>query len=411
MTPSFDLAWVRGQFPALEDGWAFFDNAGGSQVLARVAERVAEYLLHTNVIHGVPHELSRRSETRFRQASERLAVLMNAADPSEVVMGPSSTQLQQNLGLAMSPHFGPGDEIIVGGAEHYANVEPWERLRERGVIVRLWPIHPETWKLELADLGRLMSPRTRLVAFTQVSNVLGTLQDVRTVADFVHARGAEVFVDGVAAAAHRAIDVRAWDVDYYVFSIYKAFGPHHAALYGRRNKLLALKGINHSFFPEDLIPYKLQPGNANAELSWGSTAIVDYLEELGSRHGATGGSAREKIETAFGAIAAHEEALCAHFLGWLRGQPHVRLYGVADSGATERVPTLSFTIEGIDPADVPRRLGERRIAVRSGDFYARHLMTQLGLPPNPGLIRVSMAHYNTMSEVERLVDALAGLLR
>lgn len=411
MTVPYDLPWVRRQFPALEDGWVFFDNAGGSQVLAGVPERIAEYLLHTYVIHGVQHELSRRSGERFRQASERLALLMNAADPSEVVMGPSSTQLQQNLGLAMAGRFEPGDEVIVGGAEHYANVEPWERLRAHGVVVKLWPVHPDSWKLELADLARIMTPRTKLVAFTQVSNVLGTLQDVRAVADFVHARGAEVFVDGVAAAAHRAIDVRAWDVDYYVFSLYKVFGPHHAALYGRREKLLELKGVNHSFFPEDLIPYKLQPGNANVELSWGSTAVIDYLEELGARHGAATGTPRQRIEAAFAAIATHEAALGGRLLEWIRSEPRVRLFGRPTAAPEERVPTISFTIEGLDTAQLPRLLGERRVAIRNGDFYARHLMTQLSVPPDPGLIRVSMAHYNSMEEVDRLISDIENIMR
>lgn len=410
--PPLDLAWVRAQFPALADGTVFMDNAGGGQVLRTVAERIADYLLHTNVIHGAPNAVSRRSEARALETSARMALLMNAADPAEVVMGPSSTQLEQNLALAMSEQFQAGDEIVVGNAEHYANVEPWERLaRQRGVVVRQWPLNASTWRLELSDLAPLMTPRTKLVAFTQVSNVIGSVQDVGAAARFIHERGALVFVDGVAAAPHRAIDVTGWDVDYYVFSLYKVFGPHHAALYGRRELLLKLKGINHSFFPETLIPYKLQPGNTNHELGWGCTAVIDYLEELGARHGAPAGATpRQRIEAAFAAIAAHESGLCARLLDWLATQPRVRLFGPASAAPDARVPTLSFTIDGVPSADVPRRLGEMDIAIRSGDFYARHLMPALGLAPDPGVIRVSLAHYNTPEEVDRLIGALGGVL-
>lgn len=412
--PLLDLPWVRAQFPALADDFIYMDNAGGGQVLRTVAERVSDYLLSTNVIHGAPNAVSRRAEARAQETAARMALLMNAADPLEVVMGPSSTQLEQNLALAMGlgDQFAPGDEIVVGNAEHYANVEPWERLaRQRGVVVRQWPLNPATWRLELDDLAPLMNARTKLVAFTQVSNVIGSVQDVGATARFIHDRGALVLVDGVAAAPHRAIDVTGWGVDYYVFSMYKVFGPHHAALYGRRELLLGLKGINHSFFPETLIPYKLQPGNTNHELGWGCTAVVDYLEALGARHGAPAdASPRQRIEAAFAAIAAHEAALGARLLGWLRAQPRARLFGPASADAAVRVPTISFTLEGVPSAEVPRRLGELNIGVRSGDFYARHLMPTLGLAPDPGVVRVSLAHYNTPAEVDRLVEALDRIL-
>jgi cysteine desulfurase family protein (TIGR01976 family) len=410
--PALDLGFVRAQFPALAGGWIFLDNAGGSQVLASVADRVREYLLTTSVQVGASYEPSRLAAERIAAAARACALLVNAADPSEVVLGPSTTQLLQNLARAFRERIGPGDEIVVTNADHEANVTPWLRLaEERGATVRFWRADPATAGLDLAGLAPLMTGRTRLVCFPHVSNVVGTVHPVAEIARFVHQRGALVCVDGVAYAPHRAVDVRAWDVDFYVFSLYKVFGPHQGLLYGRRDLLLDLANVNHVFVSKDALPYKLLPGNLNYELAHGVPAIVEYLEELGRRAGASSdATARERIEAAFAAIALHEESLTAPLLEYLAGKPGVRLLGDPSPNRAGRIATVAFSVEGRNAAEIPAAIDPFRIGIRFGDFHARRLIEDLGLAERGGIVRISMAHYNTPEEMERLIAALETVL-
>ncbi len=392
METPFDLTFVRSQFPALASGFVFLDNAGGSQTLGRVADRIRDYLLTTNVQLGASYAVSEAAGARVREASQATAAYLGAADPAEVVLGSSSTQLLHNLALAMQDHFVPGDEIIVSSADHEANVGGWTRLAARGVVIKVWHIDRETWRLEERGLLPLLTARTRLVAFAHVSNLLGTIHDVAGLTRTIHAHGARVCVDGVAYAPHRAIDVRAWDVDYYVFSFYKTFGPHLAVLYGKRERLEELATINHAFIA-DALPYKLQPGNVNFELAHGLGGIYAYLDELG-------GPGR-----GFDAIALHEERLAARLLAGLVGRPGVRIHGEQVADRARRVSTISFSVEGRAPEALVRAVDPAGIGIRHGDFYAKGLVRALGVEPG-GVVRVSMVHYNTIDEIDRLLAVL-----
>ena len=400
MTP-FPVDFVRHQFPALAGEWTFLDNAGGSQILGRVVDRIADYLCTSNVQLGASYAVSRAATARVSAAAEGVAALMNAGDAHEVVLGASTTQLLQNLAHAMAPGLAAGDEIVVTNVDHESNIGPWRRLEARGVVVKEWKVDAVTLALDVAGLEPLMTARTRLVCFTHCSNVVGSIHPVAEITRFVHARGAQVCVDGVAYAPHRAIDVRAWDVDYYVFSLYKVYGPHVAALYGKRARLLALSGINHFFIGPSEVPYKLQPGNVCFELVHGAGGIGDYLAEL----------AREAGAPAFDGIAAHEEALAARLLGFLGAHPRVKVLGCRDPAKEARVPTVSFVVEGRASSSVPPFTDAARIGIRFGDFYARRLVDALGLGPRDGVVRVSMVHYNTLAEVDRLVAVLDDALR
>ena len=228
-TASLDIPVVRAQFPALAGGWTFLDNAGGSQILRRVVDRIADYLLTTNVQLGASYAVSQRAGERMQEAQRGVAELINAERPEEVVMGPTSTMLVQLLARAMEPQLGPGDEVVVTRADHESNIGAWVRLASIGVVPRFWELNAATQRLELDDLERVMSPRTKLVAFTHTSNILGTINPVAEWTRFVHDRGARVCGDGVAYAPHRAVDVRAWDGDSSVLSCYKRDGPHQTA--------------------------------------------------------------------------------------------------------------------------------------------------------------------------------------
>ena len=395
--PRLDLDHIRQEFPALASGFVFLDNAGGSQTLRGVAERVSDYLLTTNVQLGASYAVSQTATARVLEARRATAAYLGAADASEVVLGPSTTQLVDNLALAMEGTLAPGDEIVVSNADHHANVGAWRRLAKRGVVVKTWELDEGTMRLEERALLPLLGPRTRLVAFTHATNLLGSIHDVPRLTRLVHEHGARVCVDGVAYAPHRAIDVAAWDVDYYVFSFYKVYGPHLAVLYGKREALDALDTINHEFIGREL-PYKLQPGNVNFELAHGLGGLYAYLDALGGK------------QAAFAAFAEHEERLAERLLAWLRERPGVTIHGERTGDRERRVATISFTVAGRSPEAVVRAVDPHGIGIRHGDFYAKGLVQALGLAERGGVIRVSMVHYNTEAEIDRLIEVLARAL-
>lgn len=322
--------------------------------------------------------------------------MMDAARPEEIVFGLSATVLTQWLAAVMRSQFAPGDEVIVTHAGHESNIGPWERLAGSGVVVKVWPFDPATGALSLDDLGPLMSERTKLVCVHHVSNILGQINPVAEIADFVHARGAKICADGVAYALHRAIDAAAWDVDYYIFSLYKCYGPHNAVMYGKYALLEELDGRYHYFYGKDKVPGKLEPGNPNYELAYAATAVAEYLQGLG------GGSGRAALEAGFAAIARQEQVLTDRFLAWLNGRNDARVIGPAVNVENARVPTIAFRFDGVNSGDVDRAMDDTRVAIRFGDFHSRRLIEGLGESHDGGVLRVSMVHYNTVAEVDRL---------
>jgi cysteine desulfurase family protein (TIGR01976 family) len=410
-----DLARIRAEFPALAGEWVFLDNAGGSQVLRRVADRIHDYLLTTSVQLGATYAVSRNAAERVLAARRTIASLINAEHDEEVVVGGSTTSLMFMLAQAIAPGIRPGDEIIVTQSDHEANIGAWTRLERYGAVIKLWPVNRESLELELSDLDLLLGPRVKWVAMTHASNVLGRINPVAEAARRAHAVGARLCVDAVAYAPHRLVDVKASGADVYVFSFYKVFGPHLAVLWGRREVLLPLPSLNHYFIGADELPYKLQPGNVNYELSYGCIGIAEYLTELGSELGVGGTDGtnapdRARMQRAFDAFAAHEDALAEQLLAYLRGKRAVRVIGPPHVVPGERVPTISFVVDGMRPDAIVPLIDRHRIGIRHGDFYARRLIEALGLDTGGGVVRVSIAHYNTRDEIERLTAALEEVL-
>jgi cysteine desulfurase family protein (TIGR01976 family) len=400
-----DLARIRSEFPALACGTVFLDNAGGSQVLARVADRIHQYLLHDNVQLGASYIASQQAGDRVLTARRAIAELVNAVHDDEIVMGPSTTALIGTLVDALRPGMRPGDEVIVTESDHEANIGAWARLARVGVTVRVWRVDVDSLSLRLEDLDPLIGPRTKWIAMTQASNILGSVNPVAEVARRAHAVGARLCVDAVAYAPHRLVDVQACEADAVVFSFYKVFGPHYAVLWAKHDLLLSLPSLNHFFIGQDAIPYKLQLGNVNYELSYGCAGIADYLRDVGTELGAVGND-RSRMQMAFDAFARHEDALAEQVLGWLRDRRGVRIIGLPSVTAQERVPTISFVAEGLLSEAIVRRVDAHGIGIRFGDFYARRLIEALGLQAYGGVVRISIAHYNTSEEIRRLLIAL-----
>jgi cysteine desulfurase family protein (TIGR01976 family) len=413
-----DIAYVREQFPGLKNGWAFMDNAGGTQILARAVERMNDFLFNKNVQIGGSYDISLQAAAALQSGREAIATLVNASRPEEIVFAPTSTTAMQNLARSMRGQLKEGDEIIVTVSDHESNIGPWVSLQEIGVQIKFWDLDKESLELKLEDLDKLMTERTKLVAVTHVSNILGTINPVGEIADFVHARGALICVDCVAYAPHRAIDVQAWDVDFLGFSLYKVYGPHGAVLYGKYELLAELDNLYHYFYGKDKVPAKLEPGNASYELAYSTTGIVEYLSDLGARSGAgdsgagDSGSAsvRDNIELAFDLITDHENKLAESLLSYLRGRKDCRIIGIEDGYDARRVPTISFKVEGRDAGEICQAMDKYHIAIRFGDFHARRLLEYLDLADNSGVVRVSFAHYNTLDEVDELVAALEEIL-
>ncbi|MGB3492567.1 MAG: cysteine desulfurase-like protein [Elainellaceae cyanobacterium] len=414
-TPSLQLDYVRSQFPALAGDWVFMDNAGGSQTAQPVIDRIQEYFTTSNVQLGASYEVSQQAGARVDLGTQTAATLLNAASTEEVIMGPSTSMLLRILAISLSKTWQPGDEVIVTNCDHEANITPWMELEKQGIRVKVWPINPDTLEFHLEDLEPLITDKTRLVTLTHASNILGTLNPIKAIAQFVHDRGAMICVDGVGYAPHRLVDVQDLDVDFYVYSFYKVYGPHHAVMFGKREHLLAMPGFNHYFIGEDAIPYKFQPGGANYELSYSIAGLGDYLTQLAHHHGETPESqsnalARQQMQQAFELISAYEEQLSDRLLAFLTSKPNVKIIGHDTGDRTRRVPTIAFLIDGVDSSTIPPQIDPHHIGIRYGDFYAKRLIQDLGLTEQNGVVRVSLVHYNTLAECDRLISLLEPIL-
>ncbi|MEH1805556.1 cysteine desulfurase-like protein [Nostoc sp.] len=402
-----NLDKVRQYFPALAGEWTFFDNAGGSQTLKKVVDRISEFLLSSDVQLGASYGVSQLAGERLALATRGMATFINANSSKEVVMGPSTTMMLKVLSMSLGQTFIPGDEVIVTNCDHEANIGAWVALEKQGMKVKVWQVRPDTLELHLADLELLMSQRTKLVALTHASNVLGTINPIKEIAAFVHDHNAMICVDGVAYAPHRLVDVQDLDVDFYTLSCYKVYGSHHALLYGKEEHLLRLPGLNHYFIDQTDIPYKFQLGNVNFELSYGMLGLCDYLSELAQLHygNETAPDLRNQMVQAFDLISIHEEHISDRLLNYLNSKANVRVIGQAKADRQFRVPTISFVVDGINSSTIPAKIDQHYIGIRYGDFYAKRLIEYLGLASQGGIVRVSMVHYNTLEEVNNLIEA------
>ena len=400
-----DTDFVRAFFPALDDSWAFMENAGGSLVPHSVIDRVTAYMTQCQVQPGANAAIARDARARMRRGHETVAAMIGA-DPDETVVGPSTTRNVMVLAAALLDEL-KGGEVIVTDLDHEANNGHWRRLEARGVTLREWRVNPETLELEPATLAAMLNERTRLVCFSHCSNITGGPNPAAEIAAMVHDAGGRVCIDGVAFAPHAWVDVKALDADFYLFSLYKTYGPHLGVLYGKREHLRAAKGQYFHFHGEDDLPLKLNPGAPNHELTAGCAGIGDYFDALARRHlDEPANDLHGRMAQVFALIARHEESLSARFLDFARSHPKVRLLGREEADRERRAPTFSFTLEGLASQDAPALLEARGIAAGAGDFYAPRILEAAGIRPEDGVIRCSLAHYNTLAEVDRLVAAL-----
>ena len=417
----FDVHSLRQQFPALQrlrDGRpaVFLDGPGGTQVPQRVIDALVRYLTECNAnTHGA-FATSRETDVILRQAHEAAADLLNAASPDEVVFGANMTTLTLHLSRAVGRTLRPGDEVVVTRLDHDANVTPWVlAARDAGAVVRRVDIHPEDCTLDLDDLRRQLTPRTRLVAVACASNAVGTINDVGTITRWAHEAGARVFLDAVHYAPHGPIDVQAWGCDFLACSAYKFFGPHVGILWGRREHLEELPAYKVRPAP-DTLPDRWMTGTQNHEGIAGVAAAVDYLADIGTRHPecqeqfpALAGR-RRVVHAGLAAVRTYEAGLAARLLAALAERPRFKVWGITDrTRLAWRAPTVAVTLSGQVPDALAEELARRQIYVWSGNMYALELTERLGLEEQGGLLRLGLVHYNTAEEIDRLVAALDEL--
>ncbi|PWU16154.1 MAG: cysteine desulfurase-like protein [Verrucomicrobia bacterium] len=395
---------IREQFPALEREHervpvAYFDGPGGTQVPRSVVEAMTDYLYHHNANTHWQYHTSAETDAAIAGARQAFADFFNAS-PQEVAFGNNMTTLTFHVARALGRTWGPGDEVVVTELDHQANVAPWRALqKERGVTVRSVPFDAQTGELAWEELERAINGRTKIVAIGAASNALGTISDVRKVAQLAHAKDALCYVDAVHYAAHAVINVKEMDCDFLACSPYKFYGPHAGVLYGKADRLRSLDVPKLAPAPDE-IPDRLETGTQNHEGIVGSAAAVDFLASL-----AQGATRRERLVAALAGLHSRGEALLAQLWEGLSSIRGVRCYGPPPG--RPRTPTISFVVADVPSSQVARSMADEGLFVSNGNFYASEVVERLG-HSRVGLVRVGCACYSTENEVARLI---AGVRR
>src|SRR6266508_1823958 len=419
---------IRPQFPALlrlhnEHPAAYFDGAGGTQTPHIVVDAVADYLLNHNANTHWEYPTSHETDAIIESARHAFADFLNAS-ANEIVFGPNTTTMIYHLSRALGRTMGPGDEIVTTELEHHANIAPWQALvKERGVTLNLAQMDPETGQLDWSDFERLVTKKTKVVAFGAGCNALGTVNDFRRAVDLAHSVGARALVDAVHYAPYFLCDVKEMNCDFLTCSAYKFYGPHVSVFYGKQDLLESVDFPKLQPAP-DTAPERAEMGTQSHEGIAGAAAAVDFYASLVAHSGTDFGvcgdankdrgntdsslchSRRELLQSAFAGLRAHSAPQVKSLWEELSNIKGVRLYGPPPD--IDRTPTVSFIVKEVPSTDVARRLAERGLFASHGDFYAQTVIERLGLAPE-GLVRVGCACYTSDEEIDRLIEAVRDI--
>ncbi|MGK2856012.1 MAG: aminotransferase class V-fold PLP-dependent enzyme [Thermoanaerobaculia bacterium] len=407
-----DVEFVRSQFPAFDHvpakQWAFFENAGGSYVCRQVVDRLHAFMTEYKAQPYGPSWMATRAGEAMDSGYAAIAGILGTRREN-LTLGPSTTANLYVLAHALRPGLVAGDEIVVTNQDHEANIGCWRRLEEFGVVVREWRVD-KAGELQLGDLERLVCSKTRVVCFSLSSNIIGTQNPVGAIAGIAKQHGALVVGDAVSFAPHWIPEVEASGLDFFLFSAYKTFGTHIGVMWGSDEGLARTTSQGH-YFNEKKPNLRLNPtGPLHAEIA-ALEGVGTYIDTLYGYHfGAIEESLRRRTEAVFELVKAHEIELTQRLLERLAEVPGIRVVGAGTASMKTRSSVVSIRSDRIAPAELARRLAEREIAVGTGHFYAARLLEALGLDPERGVLRVSMVHYNTPEEVDRLTEALGELL-
>jgi cysteine desulfurase family protein (TIGR01976 family) len=406
---NLDLDFVRSQFPAFNDPickeWSFLENAGGSYVPQQVIDRLNEFMISTKVQPYAEYTMSKNAGENMDKATELFAKMINAKN-KEIIIGGSTSNNLYILSNALKYSLKPGDEIIVTNQDHEANISPWRRLSEVGANIKEWKINPDTGELQIENLENLITNKTKIIAVTHCSNIVGSVNDLKKISELGHKNNAIVIGDGVSYAPHGFPDVKDLGVDFYTFSFYKTYGPHLALLYGNEKILKKLPNQNHEFL-NGSYPYTINPGGPNHEELVSLIGIYQYMMELYNHHFNNKGlSIRNKIAKINDLISKHEEELANPILEYLKNREDLNLIGKNKIIDKNRAPTISFTSKNKTSEEVSNILVSEKIATRNDNFYAWRCLKALNIDTSDGVVRLSIVHYNSKKDTEIILNAL-----
>jgi len=404
-----DIDFVRNQFPAFKEpslaGFAHFENAGGSYACAQMIDALHHYYTATKVQPYYCFEPSIGAGQEMTRARERMGSWLNVS-ANEVHFSASTSQNSYVVAQALRDYLSPGDEIIVTNQDHEANIGVWRRLEAQGVVIREWQVNPQTAELEDAGLDTLLNEKTRVVAFTHCSNIVGSINPVRQWADKIHAVGALAFVDGVSYAGHGLPDIESLGADIYFFSLYKVYGPHLGVMVMRDALNKALPSQGH-FFNVGSATSRFTPAGPDHAQIASVNGVIDYFEAIDSHHFSAADKS-PKAQRVGALLHSAEIENLKPLLAFLKQRAGIRLIGKL--ATDNRAPTVSFTVDGVDPAVIAEKLAEQHIGIANGNCYAYRLMEALDISPEQGVVRLSFVHYTSAQEVNRLIEALEGLI-
>ena len=408
-----DIDFVRAQFDQLQDDpdFVFASNAGGSYVSNQVNRVMEHYNHHTRVQPYSDYPSSKAGGEAMDRAHQGWAQALNI-DPSELTVGPSTSINTYVMAQAMGTGWQAGDEIVVTNQDHEANSGVWRRkAKERGVTIRQWEVDLESGLLDVDTLTPLLSDKTRAVFFTHCSNIVGTANPVADITRTIKAASnARVFVDAVAYAPHHISDLKALGVDGYTFSLYKVFGPHQSLLYVNADMRDELTSQAHYFNAGNPTKDFNPAGPQHAQVA-ACAGVLDYFDDLYRHHfGDSDNSRNAQLQDIHRLILQHENELAAPILDFLHNHPGMRLIGKSHTRDNDRAPTIAFRPLQQSSAELTRKLQAQGIGTEHGNFYAHRLISDLGIDPGDGVVRLSLVHYGNGADVERILAALDSAL-
>ncbi|MDC3178561.1 aminotransferase class V-fold PLP-dependent enzyme [Pelagibacteraceae bacterium] len=404
-----DIDYVRSQFPAFKDpiskDWSFFENAGGSYVPQNVINKLTEFMTSTKVQPYAEYPMSKIAGENMDKATSLFASMINA-QKNEILIGGSTSINLYVLSNALKKYITPGDEIIVTNQDHEANISPWRRLKNNGANIVEWKFNLENHELEISELENLISAKTKIIAVTHCSNIVGSINNLRKICKLAHKQNIIVIGDGVSYAPHGLPDVKELDIDFYTFSLYKTYGPHLALLYGKEEILKDLPNQNHEFLNGEY-PYTINPGGPNHEELVSLIGIYEYFNNLYNHHfNEKNMSILNKIKKINNLISNHEENLANPILKYLKSRKDLILIGKDNVQDKDRAPTISFVSKTRTSKKISDILVKNNIATRNDNFYAWRCLKALGIDTNDGVVRISLTHYNKISEINYLIKIL-----
>lgn len=412
---ALNIRAVRQYFPAFSyegnKDLIFCENAGGSFVNKFVLDKHHHYMANTRVQPYGAYSPSREAGAAMDASYEAFAA-MHGVTRDEIMFGPSTSMNSYILAHSLVKTLQQGDEIIVTNQDHEANGGSWRRLAEQGMQISEWTVDPATGVLNPADLIGLLTEKTKVVCFPHCSNLVGAANDVKAIVKSIRAQNAEIkiIVDGVAWAPHAHLDFIDLDIDAYMYSLYKTYGPHLGLLYVRKSWLESLSHQGHFFNEAKGIPYKLTPAGPHHNDIACASGVVDYYQSIAKDVNIVTGAIKSDCAAMFEQVETQETALMGILLDYLVNKEGLTVYGGSENNRATRAPTVGFSSKKQSSTDIAQALRNRNIGCSSGHFYAYRLCEAIGLDTNDGVVRISLLHYNTIEEAQTIVTTLDEVL-